>query len=86
MNEEWAIVCTAEIIAIGDVWSISYSQPWFKTMEINNEIYGTSQHYPGHRIYQGDDSVPCPNCIPPIIAVYSSESSSVDDVEIVQTH
>ena len=86
MNEEWAIVCTAEIIAIGDVWSISYSQPWFKTMEINNGIYSTSQHYPGHRIYQGDDSVPCPNCIPPIIAVYSSESSSVDDVEIVQTH
>ena len=86
MNDEWAIVCTAEIIAIGDVWSISYSQPWFRSMVINNEPYKTSEHYPGHRIYNGKDSIPCPNCVPPIIAVYSSDSSSVDDIEIVQTH
>ena len=89
MNDEWAIICTAEIIAIGDTWSIAYSQPWFKTLTINGTDYRTSptgQHYPGHRVYDGNDSVQCEDCIPPIIAVYSSDSSSVDDIEIVQTH
>lgn len=88
MNDEWALICTAEIIAIGDVWSIAYTQPWFTSLEINHQYYdiASNEHYPGHRIYKGKDSVQCPECIPPIIAVYSSSKSSVNDVEVVQTH
>jgi hypothetical protein len=90
MNDDWAIICTAEIIAVGDVWSIYYSQPWFKTMTISGQMYNTvtagDKHYPGHREYKNGVSEECPHCLPPIIAIYSSDSSSVDDVEIVQTH
>ena len=91
MNDDWAIICTAEIIAVGDVWSIYYSQPWFKTMTVSGQMYNTvtvgGEHYPGHRVYNDKgQSEECPHCLPPIIAIYSSDSSSVDDVEIVQTH
>ena len=90
MNDDWAIICTAEIIAVGDVWSIYYSQPWFKSMTVSGQMYNTvtagNEHYPGHRVYKNGVSEECPHCLPPIIAIYSSDSSSVDDVEIVQTH
>ena len=91
MNDDWAIICTAEIIAVGDVWSIYYSQPWFKTMTVSGQMYNTvtvgGEHYPGHRVYNDKgQSEECPHCLPPIIAIYSSDSSSVDDIEIVQTH
>lgn len=87
MNDDFAILCTAETIAIGDVWSLYYSQPWFDTLKINGETFSTSKHYPGHRVTDGNgDSVECPDCLPPIVAVYSSNNSSIEDVEIINTH
>lgn len=87
MNDDFAILCTAETIAIGDVWSLYYSQPWFDTLKINGETFSTSKHYPGHRIIDGNgNSVECPDCLPPIVAVYSSNNSSIEDVEIINTH
>lgn len=86
MNDEFAIICTAEIIAIGSVWSLHYSQPWFTKMVINGETYSTSTHYPGHRIGDGTNNYECEDCLPPIIAVYASDNSSVGDVEIIGTH
>ena len=87
MNDNFVIVCTAEIIAVGDIWSIHYSQPWFKTMNIDGVTFGTSTHYPGHRVENANgESVPCPDCLPPIIAVYSSANSSIDDIEIIGSH
>lgn len=87
MNDNFVIVCTTEVIAVGDVWSIHYSQPWFKTMSIDGVTFATSTHYPGHRVENSNgESVPCPDCLPPIIAVYSSANSSVDDIEIIGTH
>ena len=87
MNDNFVIVCTAEIIAVGDIWSIHYSQPWFKTMNIDGVMFGTSTHYPGHRVENANgESVPCPDCLPPIIAVYSSANSSIDDIEIIGSH
>lgn len=86
MNDEFAIICTAEIIAIGSVWSLHYSQPWFTNMVINGEAYSTSTHYPGHRIGDGTNNYECTDCLPPIIAVYASDNSSVGDVEIIGTH
>ena len=84
-QDDWVIVCTAETIAIGAVWSIYYSQPWFDTLTINGNSFKTSAHYPGHRVTDGNgNSVECPDCIPPIISVFGK--TSVDDVEIVQTH
>ena len=89
MNDNYAIICTAEIIVMGTTWNLAYSQPWFNTLTIDDSEYDTYQpgagngHYPGHR---KDDGTPCPNCPPPIIAVYSSEASSVDDIEIVASH
>lgn len=82
--DDWEIICTAEVIAVGAVWSLAYSQPWFDTMTINGEPYRTSAHYPGHRIYKDGESIPCPDCIGPIIAIFSQ--SSVDDVEIVDIY
>ena len=32
------------------------------------------------------NSVECPDCLPPIFAVYSSKNSSIEDVEIIDTH
>lgn len=87
MNDNFVIVCTAEIIAVGDIWSIHYSQPWFKTMNIDGVTFGTSTHYPGHRVENANgESVPCPDCLPPIIAVYSSANSSIDDIEIIGSY
>lgn len=87
MNDNFVIVCTAEIIAVGDIWSIHYSQPWFKTMSIDGVMFGTSTHYPGHRVENANgESVPCPDCLPPIIAVYSSANSSIDDIEIIGSY
>lgn len=87
MNDDFAILCTAETIAIGDVWSLYYSQPWFDTLKINGDTFSTSKHYPGHRITDGNgNSVECPDCLPPIVAVYSSNNSSIEDVEIINTH
>lgn len=86
MNDEFAIICTAEIIAIGSVWSLHYSQPWFTRMTINGEVYSTSAHYPGHRTSSGNNNYECPDCLPPIIAIYASDNSSVGDVEIIGTH
>lgn len=86
MNDDYAIVCTAEVMAIGDVWTIYYSQPWFDSMSINGKNYSTGKHYPGHRKLVGEDSIECPDCLPPIVAVYSAEDSSIEDVEIVNTH
>ena len=87
MNDNFVIVCTAEIIAVGDIWSIHYSQPWFKTMSIDGVTFGTSTHYPGHRVENANgESVACPDCLPPIIAVYSSANSSIDDIEIIGSH
>ena len=87
MNDNFVIVCTAEIIAVGDIWSIHYSQPWFKTMSIDGVTFGTSTHYPGHRVENANgESVPCPDCLPPIIAVYSSANSSIDDIEIIGSY
>ena len=53
-------------------------------MTINGVEFKTSEHYPGHRVGNDENSVECPDCIPPIIAVFGK--TSVDDVEIVQTH
>ena len=87
MNDEFVILCTAEVIAIGDVWSIYYSQPWFDALSINGESFKTSEHYPGHRVTDANgNSVECPDCLPPIFAVYSSKNSSIEDVEIIDTH
>ena len=83
-EDDWLIVCTAETIAIGSVWSLYYSQPWFDRMTINGVEFKTSTHYPGHRVGDDENSVECPDCLPPIIAVFGK--TSVDDVEIIQTH
>lgn len=84
-EDEWVIVCTAEIIAIGTTWNIYYSQPWFTEMTIYGETYSTGEHYPGHRVVNAnDESIPCPQCLPPIIAVFGK--TSVEDVEIVQIY
>lgn len=89
MNDSYAIICTAEIIVMGTTWNLAYSQPWFNTLTIDDSEYSTYQpgagdgHYPGHRKENG---TPCKDCPPPIIAVYSSEASSVDDIEIVASH
>ena len=84
-EEDWVIVCTAEIIAVGTVWNIHYSQPWFTKMTIYGDTYSTGAHYPGHRVENANgDSVPCSQCLPPIIAVFGK--TSVDDVEIVQIY
>ena len=89
MNDSYAIICTAEIIVMGSTWNLAYSQPWFNSLTIGDEEYETHQpgagddHYPGRR---KEDGTPCPDCPPPIIAVYSSEASSVDDIEIVGSH
>lgn len=90
-EDEWVIVCTAEIIAVGAVWNLNYSQPWFSNMTVGGETFKTHQHtsgctcnkedhYPGHRI--GDTL--CPWCIDPIIAVFGK--TSVNDVEISQIY
>lgn len=84
-EDDWVIVCTAEMIAIGTIWNIHYSQPWFTQMKIYGETYSTGAHYPGHRVENGaGDSVPCSQCLPPIIAVFGK--TSVEDVEIVQIY
>ena len=54
-------------------------------MKIYGETYSTGAHYPGHRVENGaGDSVPCSQCLPPIIAVFGK--TSVEDVEIVQIY
>ena len=89
MNDSYAIICTAEIIVMGSTWNLAYSQPWFNNLTIGDEEFKTHQpgvggdHFPGHR---DEDGIPCDFCPPPIIAVYSSEASSVDDIEIVGSH
>ena len=84
-EDDWVIVCTAEMIAIGPVWNIHYSQPWFTQMDIYGETYSTGAHYPGHRVENGEgNSVPCSQCLPPIIAIFGK--TSVEDVEIVQIY
>ena len=84
-EDDWVIVCTAEMIAIGPIWNIHYSQPWFTQMDIYGETYSTGAHYPGHRVENGEgNSVPCSQCLPPIIAIFGK--TSVEDVEIVQIY
>lgn len=84
-QDDWVIVCTAEIIAVGAVWNINYSQPWFTSMTINGQSFATcptgGTHYPGHRQPNGSR---CPDCLDPIIAVFGK--TSVDDVEIIQIY
>ena len=84
-EDDWVIVCTAEMIAIGPIWNIHYSQPWFTQMDIYGETYSTGAHYPGHRVENDEgNSVPCSQCLPPIIAIFGK--TSVEDVEIVQIY
>ena len=86
-QDDWVIVCTAEMIAVGAVWNINYSQPWFTAMTINGESFATcpeddgKPHYPGHRDSTG---ALCSKCLDPIIAVFGK--TSVDDVEIIQIY
>ncbi len=87
MNDDYVIVCTADIVATGSVWNLGYSQPWFTeltlslTDEVTGELVSTTFDIPGG--YPGSGAI---GGIPPVIAVYSSANSSIEDIEIVSTH
>ena len=89
LNDNFVILCTAEVIAVGTVWSIAYSQPWINGLSVNGETFRLTKHnniedgYPGHRD-ENDSSLECEYCIPPIIAVFGASSSQ--DIEILHTH
>ena len=92
-DTHFAIVVTADMVAISDLWTLNYSQPWFKNFTLSGVKFDTSfdrsnayiksvEHYPGHKDSNG---TMCPHCLPPIIAIYGG-AETPSEYDITKTH